>query len=219
DADLYTHYPLNSTGYYRGTWSREAKEPSGPTPFLTYAPSSPGSPRTSITGVPPGAGVYAIPPTVTNADFVTLAPPPKAKKKPAGAKPNAEDEKGKEKEAEKSTGGKSVDPLSLPLTVSHGRVALQIYSKSVPGLTSFTLLRSLVKFYDGTASTSRDVLCYAVGVHVMRNGRIKMVGNWGEGTPGLVVGGEAGEIVVSGGEKKANVEGKGASEKGASEKG
>ena len=117
----------------------------------------------------------------------------------------------------------SFDPKSLPLTQPGGRVALQIYSKHVPGLTSFTLLRSLLKLYDGkTGSTTRDVLVYGVGVHVMRNGRIKIVANWGEGIPGLIIGGKAGDIIVQGGvekiyEGKDEGEGKGKDPDGAAE--
>ena len=70
---------------------------------------------------------------------------------------------------------------SLPLTATEGRVAMQLYSKHLAGVPDLSLVRGLVKLYDGAGGgTSRDILLYVVGVHVAKVGRLSLVSNWGD---------------------------------------
>ena len=70
---------------------------------------------------------------------------------------------------------------ALPLMATGGRVAMQLYSKRVAGLPEVSLVRGLVKMYDGDGGgTKRDVLLYVVGVGVGKVGAVSLVANWGE---------------------------------------
>ena len=80
EADLYVHYPMNATGYYRGTWERQEEEGIGKEgdemvrDFLTFNTPKPGTSEMTIKEVPLGAGVYTVPLSVSNVKYVTLAP-------------------------------------------------------------------------------------------------------------------------------------------------
>ena len=80
EADLYVHYPMNATGYYRGTWERQEEEEEGEQNFLTFNTPKPGTSEMTIAEVPLGAGVYTVPHSDSNVKYITLAPKKKQAK-------------------------------------------------------------------------------------------------------------------------------------------
>jgi len=68
------------------------------------------------------------------------------------------------------------------VTQSNGRVAFQMYMKSIPGMSELSLIDGFVKLYDGTgvSSTRRDMLLRASGVFVHSLGFLSLIANAGK---------------------------------------
>ncbi|GMH87371.1 hypothetical protein TL16_g10836 [Triparma laevis f. inornata] len=87
------------------------------------------------------------------------------------------------------------DSKNVPLTATEGRIAMQLYSKNLAGITEISLVRGLIKMYDGVSGGgNRDVLVYCLGVLVGGIGRVSLVGNWGEGWAVVEVEGVGGGV-------------------------
>eukprot|EP00980_Cylindrotheca_fusiformis_P006491 scaffold1378_cov137-Cylindrotheca_fusiformis.AAC.4 len=78
----------------------------------------------------------------------------------------------------------------ISLTKASGRVAFQLYSRSVPAMKEISIIDGLVKMYDSNTigySTRRDILLRVNGVLIHSLGRISLVSKSTPGRSALVI--------------------------------
>ena len=201
--EVWPHYPHNVTGYYRGDWNEipAADWSLDPDRFPVLSPpaesaeSDGGKSSRSILTVPQGLGVFVLWPDVDVDKLVDLQ-----------GKPLALDSKLAEEVAKKAAGAASPSatpsatpaaspaspsplpprPLKSSLASSSGALTLHLTMKHITGISSFSLLRGLLKQTDGDYPTSRDALIFVRGVVAHDTGRVHLVGG-GDGEQKAIV--------------------------------
>jgi hypothetical protein len=206
------HYPWNTTGFYRGEWTREVKnETSTSTTDNTEKESQ--APKVAEKRKPQVLDAVEL----EQAMIETL----KAHKERMGVFLLPDDQmislrddhnftsrgyEGKTMDA----AGKMYDPVQanemtdydpdtaslltppqVTLTHDNGHAAFQLYSRSIPSMKELSLVDGFVKLYDSTSagySTRKDILLRVRGVLIHSIGKISLVSNGHLNRSALVIG-------------------------------
>jgi hypothetical protein len=89
-----------------------------------------------------------------------------------------------------TAGDDSTNIRQITLTKDSGRVAFQLYSRSVPAMKDISIIDGFVKMYDSNTvgySTRRDILLRVNGVLIHSLGRISLVSKSSPGRSALVI--------------------------------
>mmetsp|Transcript_25043 Transcript_25043/g.36767 ORF Transcript_25043/g.36767 Transcript_25043/m.36767 type:complete len:1157 (-) Transcript_25043:33-3503(-) len=205
------HYPRNATGYYRGIWTQitddgkkddvvnaednpkrdnkksnsKQDEKKGEEEHQELTPVTPIGIQSEMQQIlhdrKESIGVLLLPPSYEIED---------------NSKKETKDEDGDDgllytSHAVSGTNSQNtLHAAELSLTQSSGRVALQLYSRFIPGMEHLSLIEGLVKLYDGPNSgfgSRRDVLMKVYGVVLHGTGKVSMVTRTEEGRSALVL--------------------------------
>ena len=203
------HYPWNSTGFYRGEWTRQPQQVPPPTTTTAAATTTTTTSHSSrspdplhspqwlqdavamesalprlLERHPDGLGVVVLPPhwrLVTRDDhnLTTLRWERATIDSGGRVQPPLPHTLPSVKESSTTTPATN-STFQVTLSRAGGRVAFQLYSRTVPGLHELSLVDGFVKLYDSASpgySTRQDVLLRVRGVLIHSIGKLSLVAN------------------------------------------
>lgn len=192
------YYPWNATGFYRGEWNRNVIEvkKEGKTfvetetnvkrdRLLTDAVDNEDAMLKVLKERDESIGVYFLPEGIeikmqNGSAFAETHPPQ------SGLLRGQSQSSGLLQEQDDTPTNKP----HITLSKDSGRVAFQLYSRSVPAMKEISILDGLVKLYDSNIpkySTRHDILLRVSGVIIHSIGRISLVSNRHPGRSAFVI--------------------------------
>jgi transmembrane E3 ubiquitin-protein ligase len=190
------HYPWNTTGFYRGDWSRvveidELVEASARRQSAVVVVNNNNS-RTTTTTQQQQQVVrlnavqlepYMLKELRDRDQVAAVVPLPPGYQLLEPWRNETTTDTSKvllNKEIQQVTSATTEPPPAVTLTRDDGRAAFQLFSKSIAGVKELSVVTGFVKLYDSTAagySTRKDVLLRVRGVLLHSIGRVSLVSN------------------------------------------
>jgi hypothetical protein len=193
------HYPWNTTGFYRGEWTREdkknekseaAKVAEKKQPEVLDAVELEKAMLETLKARKERMGVFLLP----QDKMISLRNDHNFTSR--GWEGKTMDAAGKmyePVEADKTSESDSDASLAAQVTLTHanGHAAFQLYSRSIPSMKELSLVDGFIKLYDSTSagySTRKDILLRVRGVLIHSIGKISLVSNGHLNRSALVIG-------------------------------
>lgn len=206
------HYPWNATGFYRGEWFRDdtqgnnkleltSEKVAGAEAEMQRLPPMPPKVMTAFELEKPmlnalrdrgeSLGVYLLPQGI-ELHLPNSSIPSNLERAKSDSSPMRSQQSIFLRGTPDFTSQDSqLKKLQVTLTKEYGRVAFQLYSRSVPAIKELSILDGFIKLYDSNTvgySTRRDILLRVNGIILHSLGKISLISNVAPERSALVIG-------------------------------
>lgn len=199
------HFPWNSTGFYRGEWSRDdLRRAEAPEDNSASLETNNGAEKYNakllatvdaeevmfeiLKQRKEPLGIHHLPRGMQIKVQNASAPAVTENSKPHPSRPTLL--RGMEANNKAATSDGLASGRHISLTKDSGRVAFQLYSRPIPAMKEISIIDGFVKMYDSNTvgySTRRDILLRVNGVLIHSLGRISLVSKSSPGRSAFVI--------------------------------